>query len=219
MSKKKIQRFAETTTFHNFFQPSFDEAKDHFANKGKWNKNYFKNDNDIILELGCGKGEYTTGLGKKYPDRNFIGVDIKGARMWRGAKTAIEEQLLNIAFLRTHISNIDLFFGQNEVSEIWITFPDPQPKKEKKRLTSARYLETYKKILKPEAIIHLKTDNAPLYEYTLETIEYHKHKLLFDTNNLYKDHPTEEVAEIQTFYEKMWLEQGLKIHYIKFMLS
>jgi tRNA (guanine-N7-)-methyltransferase len=220
MGKDKLRKFAENETFSNLFQPSYEEVlKDGFALKGKWSKDFFKNDKPLVLELGCGKGEYTVGLAEKYPDKNFIGVDIKGARLWRGLKSAQEKKLENVAFLRQKINNIAMFFAENEVSEIWITFPDPQPKKENKRLTSPNFLQLYSKILTKDAIIHLKTDDTMLYEYTLnDVVIAQNHNLLLNRADLYQDDETLEVKEIQTFYEKMWLEMGKKIKYLRFRI-
>jgi len=218
MAKKKLQHFAETFVFKNFFQPSYNELLSGFFLKGKWNKEYFKNDNPIILELGCGKGEYTVGLAKRNPDCNYIGIDIKGARMWRGAKTAIEEEIENVAFLRTHIYLLNYFFTENEISGIWITFPDPQPQKprERKRLTSIRFLELYKKILKKGSIVHLKTDNIGFFDYTLEMINKNTLNLIFSSYDVYNSGIKEEVIEIQTHYEKMFRDKGMDICYLKF---
>ncbi len=192
-----------------------------FPYKGNWNKGFFKNDNPIILELACGKGEYAINLGGKYPDKNFIGLDIKGARMWRGAKTAHDESMNNVAFIRTQIELIEHYFGPDEVSEIWIVFPDPQPRspKIKKRLTSTKFLSRYKNVLKPGGIIHLKTDNNELYEYTLERIKEHNHSLLYKTDDLYNSGLLEDVVGVQTFYESMWLKEERQIHYIKFQFK
>lgn len=178
------------------------------------------NPHPIFLELGCGKGEYTVGLAQKYPERNYIGVDIKGARMWRGAKTALEEKLANVAFVRTQIGSIRDYFAPQEVSGLWITFPDPHSAqaRQNKRLTSARFLNFYRPILKSDAVIHLKTDDTGLYEYTLEVIASQGHRLHFSTADLYLEAPEQEAAGIQTFYEKMWLEQGKKIKYLQFSL-
>ena len=173
MGKNKLQRFAENLTFDNFFQPTYDEISTGYFLKGKWASDFFKNNNPIVLELGCGKGEYSVGLARRYPDKNFIGLDIKGARMWRGCKTAVDENIQNIAFLRTRIELIEHYFAENEISEIWITFPDPQPRriKENKRLTSPAFLKRYASILKKDLIIHLKTDAFLLYFYTMEIIK------------------------------------------------
>ena len=224
MSKRKLQRFAEMKTFLNVFEPSLEEIKTgNYKLKRKWAADFFKNKNPIVLELGCGKGEYTIGLAEKHPQKNFIGIDVKGARMWRGAKTAIEKKLATVAFLRTRIEFLDCFFAPNEISAIWITFPDPQPQKprERKRLTSMRFLNIYKKFLSEKGIIHLKTDNVPLYEYTLDMIKENKFPLLEFTNDLYKETNVvkhSEATSIQTFYEKMFLTKGMKICYLKFQL-
>src|ERR1051325_9312258 len=180
MGKMKLQRFAENQTFTNLLQPKLGYPPEGFTLKGKWNKDFFKKDQPIVLELGCGRGEYTIGLARRFPDKNFIGIDIKGARLWRGAKTGMEENLTNVGFLRILIDQIQYFFGENEVSEIWITFPDPQPQlsRERKRLTHPQFVNRYAGFLKPNGIIHLKTDSTSLYEYTLETIAAQKNKLL-----------------------------------------
>lgn len=221
MGRTKLERFAENLTFQNFFQPTYDEVKIGYYLKGKWAKFFFKNDNPIVLELGCGKGEYTVGLAKKYPQKNYIGVDIKGARMWKGCKTSVEENLNNVAFLRTKIELIDLFFDNNEVNEIWITFPDPQPRriKENKRLSSPVFLNRYSNILKPNGIIHLKTDAYLLYFYTMEIIKEYNHKVLFNTPDLYGNSENIEAKEIKTFYESIFLAQSKKISYLKFCLN
>ncbi len=220
MGKNKLKRFKENETFEHLFQPSAKEMfTGNFFLKGKWNKEYFKNNNPIILEVGCGKGEYTVGLARKYPDKNFIGIDIKGPRLWRGAKNVKEENLRNVAFIRNKVEFLTSFFGENEISEIWITFPDPQLKKMKKRLTSARFLETYSKILIPGGIIHLKTDNFPLHEFSKEIIELNNLKLISKTDDLYSSDLNGTVKEIKTFYEKKFLEEGLKITYLQFNLN
>lgn len=219
MAKKKQKRFDESRSFPNYFQPQYKEIINGFPLKGKWNQNFFKNNNPICLELGCGKGEYTIALAQKYPDRNFIGIDIKGARLWRGCKTSIEEKMQNVAFIRAKIELIEHFFEKKEISEIWITHPDPQPRKSraKKRLTSPRFLNRYLKILKENSIIHLKTDDTLLYEYTLAVAKENKHKILFETADLYALNPKEEDVMItQTFYEKIFLEEGKKIKYLRF---
>jgi tRNA (guanine-N7-)-methyltransferase len=221
MGKGKLQKFAENENFENLFQPSYkDVLEKGFYLKGKWAKDFFQNNHSIVLELGCGKGEYTIGLAEKYPNKNFIGIDIKGARLWRGLKTSNEKNMPNVAFLRTRISNINLFFAKNEVSEIWITFPDPQPKKENKRLTSPAFLDKYKNILTSDAVIHLKTDDTMLYEYTLnDVVIAENHPLLYHSDDLYGNNEELEVKEIHTYYEKIWLEMGKKIKYVKFRIK
>jgi len=217
--KNKLAKFAESATFPNMFQPTYDEVKNTYAMRGKWRSDFFKNNNDIVLELGCGKGEYTVGLGRKYPNRNFIGVDIKGARMWRGCKTSLEEGLQNVAFLRQKIQLIAHMFDQNEVDEIWITFPDPQPKVEKRRLTSPQYMERYAKILKPGGIINFKTDNEALFDYTLEMIEEYNHQLIVSVKDLYNTPGFDEVKSIKTYYEKLFNDQGYDINFMQFRLN
>jgi len=223
VGKNKLERFAELETLPNTLQPKLENWADVFEHKGHWNKNVFKNDNPIVLEIGCGKGEYTIGMGRQYPNKNFIGIDRKGARIWRGAKTAHEEGISNVRFLRIHLDKIAQFFGPGEVSEIWITFPDPQPQKSRmrKRLTAPGFLNRYKHILATEGIIHLKTDSQALHEYTLEVIAEEGHKLLFKTNDLYQnpENQNDPILGIKTFYETMFLEQGLPITYLKFQLD
>ena len=207
-------------TFNHVVQPSFDEVfKKDYKLKGKWSESFFGNTNPLILELGCGKGEYTVGLARQYPDINFLGIDIKGARMWRGAKTAIDEKINNVAFLRTRIDLINSFFGEEEISEIWVTFPDPQPKKFYKRLTSTRFLGYYQKFIKSGGIIHLKTDNSYLYTYTRNIIQLNKLQLIIDTNDLYNSGIEDKVLSIKTFYEQQFLAQNKPIHYLKFRLD
>ena len=220
-AKNKLERFSENASFDNLFQYSYEEVVNGFPLKGKWSNDFFKNNHPIILELGCGKGEYTVGLAKKNPDKNYIGIDIKGARMWRGLKSTQEEGLANVAFIRTRINLIEHYFDQNEVSEIWITFPDPQPRefKAKKRLTSPQFLNQYRKFLKKNSTIHLKTDNIIFFEYTLDVIKQEKLKLLFSSYDIYNETLDNELTQIQTFYEKKWLDHGTKIKYLKFKLS
>ena len=217
MSKNKLAKFAENLTFKNLFQSAqYGLPKGEFPLRGKWRSDYFHNDNPIVLELGCGKGEYTVALAQRMPDKNYIGIDRKGARLWRGCKDAQELQLSNVAFIRTQIAQIEHYFAENEVDEIWVTFPDPQPKKDWHRLVSPNYVNSfYKQILKKEAVIHLKTDSRMLYEYLLEEIQYEQWQLLKDIEDVYK---TDEkiLTEIQTFYEKHWLSQGDTISYIAF---
>lgn len=222
-SKNKLKRFKENETFSNVIQPKRDELTNHsFSYKGKWNETFFKNNNPIVLELGCGKGEYTVALAQQNPNKNFIGIDIKGARFWRGAKTAIEENLSNVAFVRTQIELIDYVFGQNEISEIWITFPDPQIKykRTKHRMTNEAFLNRYKKVLKPDGIMHLKTDSEFMHGYTLGLLHGLKQEIIYAHHDVYSNEYTpNEVTSIQTFYEKQYLEVGKKITYIKFKLS
>lgn len=220
MGKKKLQRFAEMQTFDHVVQPSFDEVfRKDYKLKGKWGRDFFKNDNPIVLELGCGKGEYTVGLAKQYPQKNFIGIDIKGARMWRGAKTAFEENIHNVGFLRTKIDLINSFFADNEISEVWITFPDPQPKKYYKRLTSTRFLGYYQKLLANDGIVNLKTDSADLYQYTRALVNLNNLGVLTDSDNLYNSGLADEILSIKTYYERQFLAQGKPIHYIRFKLD
>jgi|ERR1041385_7216418 tRNA (guanine-N7-)-methyltransferase len=217
MTKRKLQRFAENETFSNVFQPGFKYPFHDFELKGKWHKEYFGNNNPIVLELGCGRGEYTTQLAETYPQKNFIGIDIKGARLWRGAKTATENKMPNVCFIRTHIQLLHYFFAVNEVAEIWLTFPDPQPQQSRirKRLTSPRFLEMYRHILVPGGIIHLKTDSKPLFEYSVETAAANNFILASATDNLYNSELMNEVPDIQTKYENIFLEEGAAICYLK----
>lgn len=217
MSKNKLARFAENETFTNLYQhTSYDLLVEPFPLKGKWVADHFKNDKPLVLELGCGRGEYTLALAERFPDVNFIGVDRKGARLWRGCKTALEQNLSNAAFLRIAIDRIEHYFAPNEVDEIWITFPDPQPNRVRQRLLSPYYIERYKKFLKEGAPINLKTDSRMLYEYTLETIEKEGWKLLENIEDVYKDQNIPLLTEVQTFYEKMWLKEGKEISYLRF---
>lgn len=221
-SKNKLKRFNENKTFQNVIQPTRAEVeRGLFALKGKWHS-HFKNDNPIVLELGCGKGEYTVGLASKDKNRNFIGVDIKGARFWQGAKTALAENLDNIAFLRAEIELIDQLFAQGEVYEIWITFPDPQIKykRTKHRLTNQNFLDKYKQILIPGGIINLKTDSEFMHGYTLGLLHGLGLEVVYANHNVYVNEGSpKEVLDIQTFYEKQYLEQGKPITYIQFRIS
>ena len=220
MGKNKLKKFGEMETFPNVFQFPFAALKENgFPLKGKWNEEFFHNDNPIVLELGCGKGEYAVGLAKRYPDRNFIGVDIKGARMWTGAKQSVLDGMTNVAFLRTNIELIAEFFAPGEVSEIWITFPDPQMKKVNKRLTSVRFLTLYRKILKENGLVHLKTDSPFLYTYTDASVKLNGFDVEINTDDLYHSGIDDDILGIQTFYEKQWLARGLTIKYIKFHLD
>jgi len=222
-SKNKLRRFRENETFGNVLQPTREEAiAGTFSLKGKWNSDFFKNDKPIVLELGCGKGEYSVGLAERYPDTNFIGIDIKGARFWRGAKTAVENGLHNVAFLRTQIELIENFFADGEVSEIWITFPDPQIKykRTKHRLTNAEFLERYKKILKDDGVVNLKTDSEFMHGYTLGLLHGAGHEVLYANHNVYHNAGAPEiVTQIQTFYEQQYLEKDKAITYIKFKIK
>lgn len=216
MGHRKLQRFAENLTFTNLFQVGFDQLEQEgFALKGRWSS-YFGNNNPITIELGCGKGDYTIALARIHPDRNYIGVDIKGARLWRGAKTAIEDPLPNVAFIRTRIELIDRFFGPDEVTEIWLTFCDPQLKKPNKRLSSPRFLDTYSHFLAPQSVIHLKTDSQELYDYTLnEVLPTRDCQIVASTADLYNSDYQGEATMTQTFYERMFLEKNMPITYIQ----
>ena len=220
MTKRKLEHFAENETFEHFFQINYQQLVDGFALKGKWNRDFFKNENPIVLELGCGKGEFTVGLAQKYPDKNFIGIDIKGARMWRGAKTSQQENMKNVAFIRTRIQLIEQFFGFAEVDEIWITFPDPHPEKRriKKRLTSPEFLNQYRNVCSNNCVIHLKTDNSDFFDYTLEIIKEQNLPLYFHSYDIDKNHDSEEVSAIRTHYEMLFREKGEKIKYLRFGL-
>jgi tRNA (guanine-N7-)-methyltransferase len=221
VGKGKLSKFEEMKTFENVFQPAFEEVfKKDFRLKGKWSSGHFRNDHPIILELGCGKGEYTIGLAERFHDINFIGIDIKGARMWTGARKAHLEKILNAAFIRTRIEFIDSFFGPGEISEIWLTFPDPQLKKRrnKKRLTAARFLNLYRHFLKDNGIIHLKTDDRVLYRYTFRLARFNGLTLEYATDDLYGSENPDLDHSIQTFYERQFMAAGLNIHYLKFRL-
>jgi len=223
MGKDKLKRFSELNTFTHVLQPHLNEIKPAHKLKGKWNLE-FKNDAPIVLELGCGKGEYTVGLAKQYPDTNFIGIDIKGARIWRGAKTCEEEQIENVRFIRTKVDFIDHFFRPDEVAEIWLTFSDPQPKRPRKRLTSPLFIERYKNILQKNGIIHLKTDSSLLYNYTLQEIKENNYKLIENSSNVYNElipranNTLKETLSIQTFYESIWIKENKTIKYVSFSI-
>lgn len=219
MAKQKLQRFDEMAVFSHVFQPSTEICRtDVFHLKGKWSSEYFKNDNPIVIELGCGKGEYTIGLAEKYTDKNFIGIDIKGARMWRGAKTALENKMSHVAFVRCRIDNICSIFGRDEISEIWITFPDPQPGKAKKRLTSPKFLNYYTNFLQKDGFVNLKTDNTMLYDYTTDVINHNSLPVIKTTNDLYNSDITNEILSIKTHYESIFLKQNIPIKYLRFKL-
>ena len=221
MGKNKLARWTEFGSYNNVIQPQIEDVagKDHPI-KGRWNSELFKNTNPIVLELGCGKGEYSVGLAEKFPDKNFIGIDIKGARMWRGAKTASEQHLPNVAFLRTRIEFINSFFSPDEVDEIWITFPDPHPgvRNSNKRLTSPWFLNLYRLFLKDKGLIHLKTDNKELYEFTMRTLAYNNLETIFSTIDLYSEQ-SDNILSIKTHYEKIFLTAGMKINYLSFRLE
>ena len=219
MSRRKKMQFAENNKNPIFFQPLYTELVAGFPLKGKWKQDFFKNNHPIVLELGCGKGEYTIGLARKYPERNFIGVDLKGSRMWRGATDAREENLGNVAFIRCKIEQILHLFGPNEIDEIWLTFSDPQPKRERRRLTSPRFLNLYRQVLIPKGMIHLKTDSLELFDYTLEVIDFFNLLLHYSTHDLYASDCKCDAPNIQTYYEKIYLTQGIKINYAQFSLN
>ncbi len=219
MGKNKLAKFADMSEYPHVFQYPFSVLQEKgFDLKGKWNQEFFQNNNPIVLELGCGKGEYAVGLAKLFPEKNFIGIDIKGARMWTGAKQAIEEELSNVAFLRTHIELISHFFAPNEVSEIWITFPDPQMAKVTKRMTSTRFMKLYRNILSENGLIHLKTDSNFMFTYTKNMAELNRLPNQFFTEDLYHDErfADDKILNIQTYYEQQWLARGLNIKYIRF---
>ena len=221
-SKNKLKRFNENDSFRNVFQPKREELVDHeYPLKGQWNKNFFKNNNPLVLELGCGKGEYTVGLAERFPKKNFIGVDIKGARFWRGAKTAIENQLPNVAFIRAQIELVESLFASNEIDEIWITFPDPQIKykRTKHRMTNDDFLKRYKNILNENGLVHLKTDSEFMHGYTLGLLHGQGHEVQYSNHDVYRQEGSpEEVTAIQTFYENQYLDLKKPITYIRFKI-
>jgi tRNA (guanine-N7-)-methyltransferase len=218
VGKNKLQKFEDINGFSHVFQYPFAALQESgFEMKGKWNELFFKNNHPVVLELGCGRGEYTVELGRLFPEKNFIGVDIKGARLWTGAKEVAESQMSNVAFLRTHIELIDYFFAPEEVSEIWITFPDPQMSKVNKRMTSARFMKLYQHILADKGLIHLKTDSSFLFSYTREMIKVNHLPVLVETDDLYNSNLADKILSIQTFYEQQWLDRGLNIKYITFV--
>lgn len=225
MGKNKLARFAENKTLPNVFQPTREEALNNYPLKGKWRSEVFKNHNPIVLELGCGKGEYSVGLAKSFPDKNFIGIDIKGARFWFGAKEAVGKKLNNVAFLRTQIELVDCFFDHDEVDEIWITFPDPQIKyrRTKHRMTHPDFLERYKKILKKDGIVHLKTDSEFLHGYTLGLLQGQGHEIISAHHDIYGapeyEPGTPLLREIKTYYEGLFSAKGKTITYIKFKIK
>lgn len=222
MGKNKLAKFSEMETFPHVFQYTYSalhESEEQFPLKGKWS-DFFGNDNPIVLELGCGRGEYTVALAQLFSEKNFIGVDIKGSRMWAGAKESHLKGMKNVAFIRTNIEIISEFFSTDEVAEIWLTFPDPQMKKVRKRLTSTRFMELYQQFVKENGIIHLKTDSNFMFQYTVEMIKANQYPVIFQNNDLYhSDFSDDKILSIKTFYEQQWLERGLTIKYIKFNLQ
>jgi tRNA (guanine-N7-)-methyltransferase len=220
VSKNKLAKFEEMKGFEHVVQAPYNAIKNNDLHlKGKWRETFFGNDNPIVLELGCGKGEYSVELAEKHPDKNFIGVDIKGARLWKGAGIALENGLKNVGFLRTNIEIIGQFFGPEEVDEIWLTFPDPQMKKTQKRLTSGTFLKKYKLFLKKNGIIHLKTDSNFQYSYTSALVHLNKFEILAETDDLYGSDILNDTLRIKTFYEKQWLSRGISIKYLAFRLN
>lgn len=218
MARKKLIRFKEITVRDNILTAEYPFNTEI---KGNWNASFFKNNNPVVLELGCGRGEYTIGLAERFPGKNFIGIDVKGDRIWKGSTAAIENNLNNVGFLRAQIQHLDHFFDENEVQEIWITFPDPRPKVRdtKRRLTSPRFLKMYEKIIAPNGIVHLKTDNTALFDYTLETLQDFPVTLLAHTTDLYKSPLNHEHFGIKTKFEKSFYDQGFSIKYLKFLFG
>jgi len=220
VGKNKLAKFEEMKGFEHVIQAPFNAINNNdFRLKGKWRTEFFGNNYPIILELGCGKGEYSVELAEKHPDKNFLGVDIKGARLWKGAKIALDKKLTNVGFLRTNIEIISQFFGQEEIDEIWLTFPDPQMKKLRKRLTSTTFLKKYKTFLKKDGIIHLKTDSKFQYSYTSALVHLNEFEILAETDNLYESDILNDILRIKTFYEKQWLERRIPIKYLAFRLN
>lgn len=220
MGKNKLKKFADLDTYENVVQIPFKQLEsEEFKYKGKWSSEFFGNNHPVILELGCGKGEYTVKLASHFPELNFIGIDIKGSRMWNGATKAKELGLRNVGFLRTNIENIGLFFGKGEINEIWLTFPDPQMKKTRKRLTATNFMESYHNVLVPNGIIHLKSDSNFMYLYTAAMVAENQLEVIRQTDDLYHSAILDEVLSIQTFYEKQWLDRGITIKYLSFRLN
>lgn len=220
MAKNKLAKFAEMEVLENVFQPKHEEVfRTDYVLKGKWNSDFFHNDHPLVLEVGCGKGEYTVGLGEFYPEKNFIGLDIKGSRMWKGAKAAQERGMKNVAFIRTYAEVMESVFTTGEVSEIWITFPDPQMSKARKRLTGTRFLSSYRRMMKPDGVVHLKTDSFFLYDYTTELVRLNGLKVFVSTDDLYGGGTDDKILGIKTFYEQQWLLRGKKIKYIQFSID
>ncbi|WP_300698105.1 tRNA (guanosine(46)-N7)-methyltransferase TrmB [Bacteroides sp.] len=219
MGKNKLEKFADMASYPHVFEYPYSAVDNvPFEMKGNWHKEFFKNNNPIVLELGCGRGEYTVGLGRMFPDVNFIGVDIKGARMWTGATESLESGMRNVAFLRTNIEIIDRFFAPDEVAEVWLTFSDPQMKKATKRLTSTYFMNRYRKFLIDGGIIHVKTDSNFMFTYTKYMVEKNQLSVDVMTEDLYHSGMADEILGIRTYYEQQWLDRGLNIKYIKFHL-
>ena len=220
MGKNKLSKFADLATYEHVVQIAYRELlTEEFRLKGKWSEAFFGNNNPVVLELGCGKGEYTVKLAQHFPEYNFIGIDIKGSRMWKGATRAKDLGLKNVGFLRTNIENLRMFFAEGEVNEIWLTFPDPQMKKTRKRLTATNFIETYRQITIPNGIIHLKSDSNFMYRYTEAMVAENQFEVIRQTDDLYQSDILDEVLSIQTFYEKQWLDRGLSIKYLAFRLN
>jgi tRNA (guanine-N7-)-methyltransferase len=218
MGKNKLKKFDEMARMAHVIEQAQYEAGDHEL-KGRWSTDFFRNDHPIVLELGCGKGEYTVELASLYPEKNFIGIDIKGARMWTGAKDSAAKGMTNVAFLRTHIEFINCFFAKGEVSEIWLTFPDPQMKKVTKRLTSTRFMADYQQLLGKGGTIHLKTDSNFMFQYTVEMVKTNELPVRMQTDDLYHCGWADKILSIQTFYENQWLQRGLTIKYLQFEMT
>ena len=220
MGKNKLAKFAEMAGFKNVIQVSFETSERvDYQLKGKWGIKHFGNGKPIVLELGCGKGEYSVTLAEKYPEKNYIGIDIKGARIFTGAKIALQRGLDNVAFLRTNIDNLPFFFGQEEIDEIWITFPDPQMKKSRRRLTSTFFISRYSNMLRDGGIVHLKTDSRFMFDYTLAMVNLNNLEIVSVTDNLYQSPFLNELLSIQTFYEKQWSDRGIDIKYLAFKVE
>ena len=218
MGKRKLKNFAELLTFPNVVQKTYTTDNEDHALKGKWNKDFFDKEQPIVLELGCGKGEYTIGMARLNPEKNYLGIDLKGSRVWRGAKSAIDENLKQVGFLRTQIDRLPHFFDANEVSEIWITFPDPQPQqgRERKRLTSPEFITRYETFCKPNALIHFKTDNRFLFDYTIEVLRTLGKKIVRKEFHVHRDFPNHDLFNILTHYEDIYMKAGKPIHYLCF---